>query len=69
MIPIPDEIKKQLKLYSCFNPSCHKTRQLHEEKYKKCARCRQAWYCSVACQTIHWKHGHKDECKAVNKKK
>jgi TPR repeat protein len=30
---------------------------------KSCGRCRRVWYCSVACQKIHWKGGgHKKVC-------
>ena len=29
---------------------------------KRCGRCRESWYCSAACQTRHWKEGHKTKC-------
>jgi hypothetical protein len=29
---------------------------------KKCGRCNKAFYCSVACQTTHWKASHSTEC-------
>ena len=33
---------------------------------KRCARCLESFYCSLACQTEHWKAGHKAKCvKAV----
>jgi tetratricopeptide (TPR) repeat protein len=28
----------------------------------RCGRCRESWYCSKACQTKHWKDGHKTKC-------
>eukprot|EP01084_Bolivina_argentea_P222017 375899_1 len=28
-----------------------------------CGNCKVAKYCSATCQTIHWKSGHKKECK------
>jgi hypothetical protein len=36
-------------------------------KYKKCGRCLAVKYCSEACQLAHWKAGHKQECKPVDK--
>src|SRR5689334_6850471 len=32
-------------------------------RLKKCSRCKQAAYCSVACQREHWRNGHRDDCK------
>ena len=29
---------------------------------KRCSRCMESWYCSIACQTNHWKAGHKHKC-------
>ncbi|XP_019642484.1 PREDICTED: uncharacterized protein LOC109483802 isoform X2 [Branchiostoma belcheri] len=34
-------------------------------KFKMCAACGLARYCSTACQTHHWGHGHKPNCKAM----
>ena len=33
-----------------------------EGKLKECGRCHSAWYCGKACQTEHWKAGHKMDC-------
>ena len=34
-------------------------------KHKPCSRCRVAYYCSVGCQTRHWKTGgHREDCVA-----
>ncbi|XP_022982089.1 ubiquitin carboxyl-terminal hydrolase 18-like [Cucurbita maxima] len=30
---------------------------------KKCSRCKAVRYCSPTCQQVHWKSGHKTECK------
>lgn len=30
---------------------------------KRCGKCKEVRYCSVACQTAHWKAGHSKECK------
>ncbi|CAA0831200.1 Ubiquitin carboxyl-terminal hydrolase 17 [Striga hermonthica] len=29
----------------------------------RCSRCKAARYCSGKCQIIHWRQGHKDECR------
>ncbi|KAF3339406.1 Ubiquitin carboxyl-terminal hydrolase 17 [Carex littledalei] len=29
----------------------------------RCARCKAVRYCSGKCQIIHWRQGHKDECR------
>lgn len=35
---------------------------LARSEIKVCGRCKQARYCSQACQKAHWKAGHKIEC-------
>lgn len=30
----------------------------------RCARCKAVRYCSGKCQIIHWRQGHKEECRA-----
>ncbi|XP_012455330.1 ubiquitin carboxyl-terminal hydrolase 19 [Gossypium raimondii] len=30
---------------------------------KKCSRCKSVRYCSLTCQKVHWKDGHKTKCK------
>ncbi|KAI0046286.1 hypothetical protein FA95DRAFT_1402242 [Auriscalpium vulgare] len=30
--------------------------------FRRCARCRERYYCSVACQAAHWKKSHKAHC-------
>jgi hypothetical protein len=30
--------------------------------HKRCGSCGRAAYCSRACQTAHWKAGHKRDC-------
>lgn len=46
------------KLRSCA--ACNK--MLTQDQVKKCARCRTAIYCSVACQHSHWKYHRKNGC-------
>lgn len=31
----------------------------------RCARCKAVRYCSGKCQIIHWRQGHKEECRPV----
>lgn len=31
-----------------------------------CERCKRVTYCNRQCQTQHWKHGHKNECRSVS---
>ena len=36
----------------------------NHQDWKKCGRCKQAFYCGKACQVEHWKRGgHKQACK------
>ena len=35
-----------------------------DQPFNRCARCKVARYCSLACQKKAWKSGHKAECKA-----
>lgn len=35
---------------------------------KLCSGCKKAAYCSVDCQTRHWKQSHKAVCKKKEKK-
>jgi hypothetical protein len=32
---------------------------------KRCAGCRTAWYCGIACQRADWRAGHKEMCKVL----
>ena len=32
---------------------------------KKCAKCKQVFYCSRECQVAHWKSGHRRECEQL----
>jgi MYND finger len=48
----------------CANAACSNLTGYSERrtKSKMCSSCGVARYCSVACQTVHWKAGHRDEC-------
>jgi len=37
----------------------------HTVKHKRCSACRHRLYCSVDCQRMDWKAGHKNECKRL----
>eukprot|EP00808_Paulinella_micropora_P002750 g19588.t1 len=60
-----------LSFYSCANAACggmlQKQRLAGQKlaaKYRACAQCRLAYYCSVACQEADWKARHKVSCLA-----
>eukprot|EP00808_Paulinella_micropora_P022775 g39471.t1 len=60
-----------LSFYSCANAACggmlrkqKSTGQKLAAKYRACAQCRLAYYCSVACQEADWKARHKVSCLA-----
>jgi hypothetical protein len=44
--------------YSCDNPACT------NKADKKCNGCLSVSYCSLECQKVHWKAGHKAACQA-----
>ena len=33
---------------------------------KRCSRCMESFYCSIACQRKHWKAGHRTKCVKVD---
>lgn len=33
----------------------------------RCKQCKSVRYCSVECQTVHWRQGHKLECRPLSK--
>mmetsp|Transcript_17840 Transcript_17840/g.38921 ORF Transcript_17840/g.38921 Transcript_17840/m.38921 type:complete len:186 (-) Transcript_17840:171-728(-) len=53
----------------CSSPDCPHKGALAEAggrfDMKKCAKCKQAYYCSRECQMRHWKSGHRRECKEL----
>lgn len=48
---------------ACHHADCGKLAL--RRSLKRCSACKRAMYCSVACQTSHWKAGHKGECKKI----
>ena len=47
---------------ACSNPECLKLNDCDsEDKYKKCAKCHLAYYCTKECQVKHWST-HKQWC-------
>ena len=38
------------------------------ENLRRCNGCKTVSYCSVKCQTIHWKSNHKKQCKKLRNK-
>jgi hypothetical protein len=53
-------------LKKCSGPNCLNIEKT-EKEFKLCGRCRQAKYCSGACQEKDWHAGHKAVCKAKDK--
>lgn len=51
------------KIKLCSEHSCSNSSQM------KCSACETAWYCSLACQKNHWRHGHKIQCKVFVEEK
>ncbi|XP_066282591.1 uncharacterized protein [Branchiostoma lanceolatum] len=47
----------------CSSPECSNIEA--GSKFKMCAACGLARYCSTECQTHHWAHGHKPDCNAM----
>ena len=70
LLPAPSELVRQLPLI-CANPDCWKpliALALQPPAgaalcpLQLCGRCGAAAYCSRACQTAHWRQGHKEAC-------
>ena len=36
------------------------------ERFPACGRCHRAWYCTVSCQKVAWKRGHKKICQSID---
>ncbi|KAI7739661.1 hypothetical protein M8C21_016655 [Ambrosia artemisiifolia] len=51
-VPVVQQLKPPYKCAVCFSPTS-----------TRCAKCKAARYCSGRCQIIHWRQGHKDECR------
>ena len=63
------EVKSVKKMGLCYNSNCsHPDGRVERSKMFSCARCGEAYYCSVGCQRADWKI-HRQFCdKAVKKK-
>ena len=46
----------------CSNPQCGRL-ETRKHEFRRCTICNAAYYCSFSCQTVHWKNGHRKECK------
>ncbi|CAI9777656.1 unnamed protein product [Fraxinus pennsylvanica] len=56
--PLPPPLPLE-KRYHCAVCLCPTT--------TRCSRCKAVRYCSSNCQIIHWRQGHKDECRPATK--
>lgn len=55
-LPLPHAIA------SCSGIDCTNVEKVFRE-FNKCGRCKKVYYCSKECQRVHWKSGHRLECK------
>ncbi|XP_071717550.1 ubiquitin carboxyl-terminal hydrolase 17-like [Rutidosis leptorrhynchoides] len=51
-VPLSSTVKPQYECAVCFSLTT-----------TRCANCKSVHYCSGKCQIIHWRQGHKDECR------
>ena len=49
----------------CAGPDCPRKIKEDGAPLDQCGGCKRCYYCSKACQTAHWKAGHKAECKEL----
>ena len=54
-------IKDLEKVWKQSCASCWKRADPNNDSFKRCARCKSAWYCSKECQVKHWA-SHKSDC-------
>ncbi|QDZ23932.1 MYND-type domain-containing protein [Chloropicon primus] len=50
----------------CGNPSCGT--EVLPARMKRCGRCKKEKYCGRECQVMHWRSGHREECKPCKAK-
>ncbi|KAJ7061857.1 hypothetical protein C8F01DRAFT_146986 [Mycena amicta] len=48
---------------ACDNAECGVVGD--KRQLKRCAGCRDAWFCSRECQKADWRHGHRKNCKTM----
>ncbi|KAI3806690.1 hypothetical protein L1987_22604 [Smallanthus sonchifolius] len=51
-VPLGSQLKPPYLCAVCFCPTT-----------TRCAKCKAVRYCSGKCQIVHWRQGHKDECR------
>ncbi|KAL4556482.1 hypothetical protein LXL04_039137 [Taraxacum kok-saghyz] len=51
-VPLVSSLKPPYQCAVCFSPTS-----------TRCAKCKAVRYCSGRCQIVHWRQGHKDECR------
>ncbi|KAG2498714.1 hypothetical protein HYH03_003454 [Edaphochlamys debaryana] len=63
MLP-PGKARSRLGFRPCSSPACAEL-EPHDDpppRLRQCGGCGRASYCCRACQTAHWRAGHKAEC-------
>ncbi|KAG2498717.1 hypothetical protein HYH03_003457 [Edaphochlamys debaryana] len=63
MLP-PSEARSCLGFRPCSSPACVELERDNDSppRLRQCGGCGRASYCCRACQTAHWRAGHKAEC-------
>jgi hypothetical protein len=61
VVDIP-KLANAVQRHVCSRPGCGRT-DTADIKFQKCAGCRLVRYCTLLCQSAHWKSEHKQECK------
>eukprot|EP00878_Enallax_costatus_P010175 GHUV01010621.1.p1 GENE.GHUV01010621.1~~GHUV01010621.1.p1 ORF type:complete len:104 (+),score=23.00 GHUV01010621.1:184-495(+) len=49
----------------CDNSSCLAVEGVGVQSFKRCAACKQRWYCSAHCQRTDWGRRHAKECPKI----
>ncbi|KAJ6846238.1 putative E3 ubiquitin-protein ligase-like [Iris pallida] len=52
---------------SCSYRGCGRP-ETRSHEFRRCSECGKVGYCSRACQALHWKLEHKEECKPVERR-
>ena len=58
---------RKIGYYPCSNRGCLVTESVESAPFKKCSRCRLAWYCSEKCQASDWVARHSVVCNESTK--
>eukprot|EP00798_Chlamydomonas_sp_ICE-L_P015058 gene15058-21134_t len=57
------ELMSKLNVPGSQCDQCKISREEAPSKLLLCGKCKRVYFCSAACQKLHWKEGHKLECR------